>query len=307
MSTQWLRPPTINQESTEWASNSYLALVIPFSDYSNEVDHYMSPAIMACTVDARWALGEIIGGGLPLPDNMLQHGQIDHQRTPSIGPELDNSPNAFLPTPGPFWRTVTMSADWLDTLTPILSPDKFGWTSLARSFTNAGLDNSTGLVIDNYATVGSTVESELASTVVDGMSRIGLEQNGGNMQHVSDRYGWLDLPWDAKDKEGLLLDLLHGHATLSLPKGETAESATRLRWSVTISGYAYRANGVPYYLALAVLFSHSLISFLHVCTLICTRKSSSTWESLEEILVLCYRSKPNLNEKLRNTCAGKTI
>jgi hypothetical protein len=297
MSTQWLRPPTANQGRTEWASNSYLALVIPFVEYSNEASRYVSPAIMACTV---------IGGGLPLPDNMIQHGQIDHQRTPSVGHESDNKPNAFLPTPGPFWRTVVMSADWLNALTPILSPDKFGWTSLAHSFTNAGLDNSTGLVMNNYATVGSTVESELASAVVDGMSRIGLEQNGGNMQHVSDRYKWLDLPWDATEKEGLLLDILCGRAALNLPKGETADSATKLRWSVTISGYAYRANGVPYYLALAVLFSHSLIAFLHVCTLIYTRRSSGAWETLEEILVLCHRSKPNLNEKLRNTCAGKT-
>lgn len=91
----------------------------------------------------------------------------------------------FVPVLGPDWRFAKLDQTWLDALVPLLggvnSTRERGWTTAASMFSYAGLDNSTGLVHGDWVSVLHTLESMIAMLIVDGMSRIGLADNGGNV------------------------------------------------------------------------------------------------------------------------------
>ncbi|KAF2737661.1 hypothetical protein EJ04DRAFT_510101 [Polyplosphaeria fusca] len=89
------------------------------------------------------------------------------------------------------------------------------------------------------------------------------------------------------------------------PTSANVANLTKLHWEMRIAGYAYGARSVPYYLALAVLFTHALVAFIYVANQLCTRRSSGAWETLEELLLLSYNSQPDESRPFRNTCAGK--
>ena len=165
------------------------------------------------------------------------------------------------------------------------------------------MDNHTGLVDGSYDSLGSTIESEIATTVVDGMSRTGLSQHGANFRTVGDRVKILHLPIYADDKKEMLLNLLHGcDMPLDLPQNT---NVTKLHWDTSITGYAYQGRSTPYYVALAVLFMYSLMAPIHTFALISTQQSSACWDSLEELVVLCKNSTPEPDGGLRNTSGGK--
>ena len=288
--------------------SAFMTVRIPYDLDSD--GNAKTSALFACTVDARWALGDNIGNGLPITDNMLMYPAVKETRKPTDG--LDASDGSFLPKEGPSWRTVSMDLKWLELLVPKLnrstSNGKAGWTTLAKSFTDAGFDNATGLVAANtWPSLGSTIETTIATTVVDGMSRIGLSANGGNMRHASDRYNWMRF---MKDKSGHrdFNRLLDGRGSVLPPMNVAKANLTELRWSVTVAGLAYKTDGIVYYLALAVLFLHTVLAFGHIIYMLVTCKSSDAWDHLEDLIVLSYHSRaPRLrNGKLRNTCVGES-
>jgi hypothetical protein len=80
------------------------------------------------------------------------------------------------------------------------------------------------------------------------------------------------------------------------------QNSTTLRWSVSVAGYAYEADDSIYYLALLVLFSHTLIALCHMAWTFWTGSSSDAWDTFEELMVLSHGSKPS--EVLKNTCTG---
>lgn len=298
ITTEWLdRNSTVDHPN--WGSNAHLGVVVPYQQYPG----FMTLAVFSCTVDSRWAQGNIIGRGLPVTDNMVQFGAIKHKRKPSAGSGLDSSPSAFLPVQGPYWRTVSMEKEWLDTLTPIIDHGRPGWSTLAASFTYAGMDNHTGLVEGAYDTLGSTIETEIATTVVDGMSRMGLSPYSTKFRTVSDRVWMLNLPVYAEDKNQKLVNLLRGR-DMPLDRPQNT-NVTTLHWDVSITGYAYQGRSTPAYLALAVLFAYTLMALTHTFFLIFKRKSSACWDSLEELVVLCKNSRPEPNGGLKNTCGGE--
>lgn len=280
---------------------------IPY-DFNSD-GNAQNAALFACTVDARWALGDNIGNGLPVTDNMLMYPALKEARKPTDG--LTASVGSFLPKEGPGWRTVSMDLTWLELLVPKLNPStshgKADWTTLAKSFTDAGFDNATGLVsAGSWSSLGSTIETTIATTVVDGMSRIGLSANGGNMRQAFDRYHWLRF---MKDKTGHrdFDRLLDGRGSVLPPVNVANTSLTELRWSVTVAGLAYKTNGIAYYLALAVLFLHSLLALGHVIYMLVTCRSSDAWDHLEDLIVLSHLSRPprHRDGKLKNTCGGE--
>jgi hypothetical protein len=298
ITTEWLGSSS-DARKPDWGSNAHLGIVIPYRDLTG----FTSPAIFSCAIDSRWAHGDVIGRGLPVTDNIVQFGAIKHKRRPTVGSGLDSSTSAFLPVPGPHWRTVSMEKQWLDTLTPIFDYERPGWSTLAASFSYAGMDNHTGLVDGSYDSLGSTIETEIATTVVDGMSRTGLSQNNANFRTVGERWGILHLPMYAEDKNEMLLNLLRGRDMPLDPPQNT--NVTKLHWDASITGYAYQGRSTPYYLALTILFTYSLMALIHVFVLVSTQQSSDCWDSLEELVVLCKNSAPEPSGELRNTCGGK--
>jgi hypothetical protein len=267
-----------------------------------------SAALFSCSVDAKWAMGDNIGSGLTGDtDTMIQSGKVKSTRPPTTG--LASNPlESFLPVEGPNWRTVSISQGWLSTLTPQIDPNlDAGWTTLAKTFTAAGFDNSTGMVSNSWSSLGSTIETTIATVIVDGMSRIGLSNNGGNIYHVMDRYNWVQY---MKDKNGQRYEnwnrFLRGQDVVLYPIGVSPEDLTKLNWSVTVSGLAYQADSLPYYLALGVLLLHALLAVGHTVYMLYTRRSSDTWQTFEEMLILGQNSRPGFGGKLKNTCGGMT-
>ena len=269
----------------------------------------LDAALYLCTADARWAAGDVVGSPLVNnTDNMVFHGRIKRTRPRTIN--LASTLSSFLPERGPFWRTITMKQDWLETLTPKLGGEnQTDWTTLAKAFTAAGFDNSTGIV-SGWAALGDTIESTVAVTIVDGLSRLGLEDNGANTVHVMpERYQWLHFtPIETPDGQVRNVEwrrlLSGGYDIVEKPEGYEDAELTKLAWSASISGYAFKADSVPYFLALSVLLVHSILAIVHCLYIICTRCSSDAWESLEEMLALSQNSKPGSTTLLRNTCGG---
>jgi hypothetical protein len=268
-------------------------------------------ALFACSIDARWAMGSNVGSNLVGDnDRMLNYGSLKAKRKP--GADLASDPlNSFLPIEGPYWRTVSIDSAWLSTLVPHIPHDSgTKWTTLAQAFTVAGFDNSTGIVSGNWTTLGSTIETTIATVVVDGMSRVGLSTNGGNMHDVMNRYDWIHWINDTaiQGTGGDNLNrLLRNQDVILPPTGvEVTTNTTKLHWSVTIAGLAYGANSLPYYLALSVLLLHTFIASLQMIHMLGTRRSSDAWQSFEEMLVLSQNSRPPRGvPEWKNTCGGK--
>lgn len=159
--------------------------------------------VYLCSIDTRWAAGTHIGSGLPETDNMVVYGALK-TRSPSR-----NSSSSWAPVPGTDWRFAATDRAWLDALLLLMgggdgngvgvgggrsrsckSTREQGWTTAAAMFAHAGLDNSTGGIDGRFASLYHTIESTVATIMVDdGLSRVGLGANHDNMHHVSpERY-----------------------------------------------------------------------------------------------------------------------
>lgn len=186
----------------------------------------------------------------------------------------------FLPIDDGTWRRVQMDTEWLNGLTPPLPSNRPGWNSLAALLTNIGLDNSTGLIFE-LNDVTSMLETVIATLVADGMSPQGYAGNTGPLQHFSDAQNLL--PWD--NSASSQQSMLAGSYSFPPPAG----TATQLRWSVVVAGYAYRADSAAYYLALTVLFLHASLALGHMVYVLWTRVCCDAWDSFVGLVVLARR------------------
>lgn len=294
IATHWIDvpPPT---------TDNHLAAAMLVEVYS-KIDNggrYVAP--IACSIDARWARGSNIGTSLPETDNMMVFGSLasTQEKGTTVG---------FSPISGPDWRFAQLDQTWLDALLPLLgganSTREMGWTTAASMFTSAGFDNSTGLVI-SWFSLCHTLESTIGMLIVDGMSRVGLADNGGNIHHVTDRGDWMDwLPSRASDPGSYFDLLLDGKNVVAPPNKTNAATLTRMHWDVTVSGLAYKANSTAVYLAIAVMLACTTIGACNSAYILISRRSSEAWDSIEEIIVLSQLSRPSGSARLANTSGG---
>jgi len=163
-------------------------------------------------------------------------------------------------------------------------------------------------LVTGWATLGATIETTIATAIVDGLSRLGLSENNGNMKHVMpDRYQWFRLSDEKNTNNGKYFDrLLNGHNIILPPAGVDEASLTKLRWRVTVAGLAYTADSTPYYLALLVLFLHALLALGQIVYMLLTRRSSQAWDNFEELLLLSQQSRQSTSKELQNTSGGKS-
>lgn len=294
IATHWIDipPPT---------TSNHLAAAMLVEVYSdlNSGGRFVAP--IACSIDARWARGTNIGTSLPETDNMIISGSLASTRE-------KGSNVGFSPTPGPDWRFAQLDQTWLNALLPLLgganSTRATGWTLAASMFTFAGFDNSTGLITE-WATLCHTLESTIAMLIVDGMSRIGLADNGGNMNHVTDRREWMNwLSLRVSDPGSYFDLLLDGKNVVAPPNTTDGTTLTHMHWDVTVSGLAYRASTTVSYLAIAVMLACTTIGACHSAHMLISRRSSDAWDSMEEIIVLSQLSRPSASASLANTSGG---
>ena len=296
VSTHWQRVPgaarlSDNSNTTDVPS-AFLSVQMPYYGTNN------TGTTFTCSVDARWAMGIYSGGTVgDLDEDYVQTATI--QNTRSKIPNLAGYQYNFLPVNDGSWRRVQIDTDWLNTLTPLLGNSTSGWTSLAALLTYMGMDNSTGMIVD-YSDVTGVLETIIATLVADGMSRQGYTANGGSSTHFSDALTLL--PWD--NSVSSQQSLLAGKYTFPPPAG----SATPLKWSVVVGGYAYRADSLAYYLALTVLFLHAALALGHTVYVLRKRVCCTAWDSIVELIVLTAKSSilkaPSAIDLFENASAG---
>lgn len=294
IATHWIGIPP-----PETRNHLAAAMLVEISSDTGEESRLLVP--ITCSIDARWTRGTIFGSSLPLTDNMVFFGSIASSAARANNVDL-------APVSGPDWRFAQLDQTWLNALLPLLggmnSTRDRGWTTAASMFAYAGLDNSTGMVA-GWPTLCHTLESTIATLIVDGMSRIGLADNGGNIHQVQDRYKWMRWLPSKVSEPGSYFDRLLDGKTIVLPPNTTAGAATtRMHWDVTVSGLAYKASSTAIYLAIAVMFSCTIIGALHSAHMLITRRSSEAWDSIEEMIVLSQLSRPSTSAELANTSGG---
>lgn len=229
ISAQWITVPEVarlsDNSNTTDVPSAFLSVQIPYSGSNN------TGTAFTCSIDARWAMGTYTGG--PVGDIDADYVQTATIQNTRPFPDIKGYQYNFLPIDDGSWRRVQIDLDWLNTLTPPLGNSTSGWTSLAALLTDIGMDKSTGTIFD-WVDVSSVLESIIATLVADGMSRQGYAANGGSSTHFSDAL--YQLPWynTPSSQQSLLA------GTYAFPP--SAGTATQLRWSVVVGGYAYRAD-----------------------------------------------------------------
>lgn len=261
-------------------SSAYLNVQIPFKT------EITSELLAACSVDARWFKGNIMGsemaewlGSESYNASVSAHGF----EWPGSGYEFP----AFNYT---HWRVVRLGQQWLDALTPTLDNTREGYTTLSSLLEALGIvDNiRRGIGLDSAQKV---IEAAIAAIVADGMAHSGYSENGGEAGTLEDAETLFQVPQGDEN----MISLLTG--TLEVPApgdgGSSSVNTTAMRWELLITGLAYSANGVGYYLALTVVFVHVLLALLHTAYSLWLRKTSAAWESFCDSFALALGSAPS--------------
>ena len=282
---------------------------------------YGSRIAIGCAVAAAWHTG-----GVSSDSSANNNGWSNDISDPVFGSWTD-SPDA-----SETHRPVTLDVSWLNLLTPV-SPggpiDSGGWipNTLERAFYDAGYQNivtalrtrpqfiwdsvagkcfsrmndpnRTDVELWEDGSCGRGVKDDLkefmiAATVVDGLSRYGSSRMY-NVRPALENWTLQELPYTPDFQNTLLL----GGEAVSMPADP---SLVVQRLDFEVNGYAYYASTTTDYLATAVAAAYILLALAHTAWALYRRVSSSAWDSITELLVLCQNSPPSA--VLHNTSTG---
>lgn len=158
----------------------------------------------------------------------------------------------------------------------------------------AGFDNSTSLISKGgWSDKTPNLESIIAILVAEGMARVGQADESVYTRARTD-----DTITPVYDSI-----LRNSSAHIYNPLYVDASNGTQAHWSVTVTGYAYRADGIAYYLAVAVLLIHATMALIHIAHGLHKGTMLDAWSSFEELMALSHNSIPN-HEAMKNTSSG---
>jgi hypothetical protein len=290
----WLETPLNESIGTSFdggrltgRSSAYLNIQVPSSENLTG-----SGFLASCAIDAWWYRSSFMGSG-------AAQAQTDTVYEPPDLPVIQRTDE---------WRSVRLRSSWLNTLTPSLgnTQDDY-WNTLSSTISEIGLVNTREIQAlrnadSTWMSPDIFIAAVVSATVADGMSRTGFEKNGGD--------GKLYYPWDLSVKHmdetyGDRDRLLKGDYQLRPPPGTKPDSSKeyRMQWSIAISGLGYQVNGFAYYIASGILLTHMAIALCHVAWVIRTGHTSTAWSSLNELMVLVFKSPPP-GAALDNASAG---
>ena len=263
-----------------------------------------SALVVGCSVDARWADGTTVN-----PLSGPAHA-IVLDRTTSENAQCQYS--AFRSASAGHWTRIQLNEGWLGALTPMLpiqtEKETFrNISTLEKLLMDTGLvdglneSHSTQTEVWNKGVPGGmnrTVSLEwiLANVVADGLSRHGSART---LNTTGLPNSWIPIHYDRT--EDFRDQLLSGGSPLMRPSDSVVEEKV----TVWITGYAMLASSFTDYLAIAALLLHALLAVIHTCELLWTRRSSSCWDTVTELLTLAHNSRPS-DKALKNTGAGIT-
>lgn len=214
---------------------------------------------------------------------------------------------------------IELSLDWLNILTPPLSSTNNSWTTLSAVIDQA-LSGSQQIEVDydNKLELGERillrrVEAIVSSFIVDGISRVGWDDNHLSQlarssisntitarNSTSEGWHWGDADWHS-----IYTSVLEGKARLKPnPTYRDRNNGQMYEMKVTVTGYGIMATSLTEYLSLGVLYLHAALVIVHVIWTLYRADDSTSWSTLTEMLVLSQSSPPPDRDELKNTCAG---
>ncbi len=261
--------------------------------------------LYSCTIDARMAraairsdktVGQIIVQGF-VQDNLAdpQYTAITLQTFGTYGS-------------GNTWPQISINQTWAtEYLNPIIASDNT--TVFGSIMSMAGLWN-TSQVLDKTDALYA-VESLLATTIVNGVSRrdYGGEFSGTlkgapgglNLQTTNTTESLECAEWCTQIMPSHGRPMGYGGHAFDTSTSEQ-QNSTKFTVRVEANGYAFSSRGNTAKFAIAVLYLHMLIAVAHWSYTLYRKESSSSWDSIAELVALAMRSAPS--ETFVNTGAG---
>ena len=272
LSAHWLTTPTsanLTDNSTTTDIPSALLYVFAPQEGPNT-----TAALFTCSVDARWTKATYTGGPIDsFTGHYVQKAKVLHQRRyPST---FNGWQYSYLPVNDGSWRKVSIDTDWLDALTPSVDNTTSGYTSLAALLSDLDISNHT------YDDATPTLEGIVATLVANGMSRTNFRSTGKAPEQLEDPLNILP-----DESSSQWERFMRGSYSFPRPEGP----ATKIKLSVTVEGYAYRADSKAYRLALAVLLLHAILAIGHIVYVVRTRVSCGAWRSMINYVVIAATS-----------------
>ncbi|KAI9742975.1 MAG: hypothetical protein M1818_003270 [Claussenomyces sp. TS43310] len=235
--------------------------------------------VLACTIDARWADatatvsflgGQMIASGSPT--DWYTGGQL----------QLESNGSSS-------WPQVKIAPKWATSINPSIAEPSMSAFSV--------LCNSVGR-FDNVSLAPSpinAVEAVLALMLTDGLAQTGsMAMILGSLKGLAN-YEWTNemLPRGSVfGSGGSVFDYSY----------KAGDPSTKLVMETTVTGYGYGVTTAKL-LSTIVLFIYSFIAMAYTVYSICYEKTtSSSWESITELIVLAMNSAPS--SVLQNTGAG---
>lgn len=316
ISTRWITIPNGPSNTTYGKTTSKYPSA--FLVIQNSGLPYLD-SLVTCSVEAEWVRGIILQNKVCWGPEDLQ-GVLNSDDDAAV---IDwavtrGAPDSGVPDfkSATAWEPVRLTVEWLNVLTPALTPNATGYTTLASVLETLPqrdypLQGGQSIFIDINAVV--------ASFVVDGMSRVGYNENNVSDLNVSTWCTQVDAPPNLGNNQGgqepclwqfssdtetnLFKDLLDGKLEMTPYPPPASNTGTRFRYYVTITGYGLKATSTANYLALTVLFVYVVIALGHITWTWCRGRFSSTWGSLTDFLVLSQTSLAPVGV-LKNTSTG---
>ncbi|KAM5352797.1 hypothetical protein ACJ41O_005519 [Fusarium nematophilum] len=261
--------------------------------------------VMACSVDARWAKANTVM-------EMTMNTQLPHEFHLGsvrnlVKTELEWQPligyGRAKPPKNASMEVIRMSPDWYDVLAPVLPeerPDDLPWLPPfgAKQTTIEALMK--GIYVPSGVRQAE-FENLIATTLVDGLSRCGLEPNTNGSRLLE---AWPFGDWSVNNETLARTLVRKGDPVESFPRPSILKSSTRLEMKAIFTGYVMAATGWFDYLSIAGLCIHALIAVVHTVLVVLTGRTSGAWDSILELVCLTQRSPPPPEPLLANTSAG---
>ena len=284
-----------------------------------------SRVAIGCTVSAVWAPGMLTSDSVSSQYAWSSQLLADYTQARI----LDNL-NASSPTANRVHRLITLDPSWLIALTPPAPDAGFqdgDWipntmeqiisdTHITEFFddyrTRAEMywldgqckmaytdQNWTQVDMWNDLSCGKgnkriLLESIITVGIADGLSRFGSSRVYNTAPDLRD--------WSLQASVDIDVDnnaLLQGKQAVQLPSDPNLVIQTM---RITIDGYAYNASSITDYLSTAVICIYMLVTSLHTIWILWHRVTSSSWDTVTELISLCLNSTPT--HVLDNTSPG---
>ena len=298
-------------------------------------DSKTSHALVACSISAFWYPGEII------TDSLRHEAAWSFTGGESSWGPIRNDLDAAHAKEKKIRRLITIRDKWFQSLSPRTACARPGNGSTQSTTTLDCLFSDVGLstVLDDMRRIGQPtwdgktcnhqpsdpsatdvdrfnrgdcgngnkhelLEMILGSVFANGLSRYGSRYafDSSSVERTGDDpFDWMlkGLPKAPDYNASLLSNKPHRNAILSAPAGS---DHVDLRMHMYIVGFAWCASGFSEYLAIAVVLIYMILAFVHTVWVLRTGITSSSWDTVTELLTLALNSPTP--EALKGSGAG---